>query len=287
MTEDPDSGSTNALTRRTLEAVIARAVELSSTEADAHYELSEEELVRIAGELGLSPRHVRQALYERPVDEAPPTFLDRNFSAANVVVVRPVPCEQRVALARLEDYLVTREYLQIRRRQQVNVLFEPAEDAFSSIARAFSRPRGRFHLARTERAYLSVRSLEPGWCHVRLELAYPEQRKRTVFGALAVGGAVGLAVGPVTGYQIAVLLDALGPFGTALGVAAGAATAGGAISLTWALFKAQFRKWLKRSSDEAEALLDRLEHGEELRPPASPWLRRLQQRLRLGSPRAS
>jgi hypothetical protein len=287
VTDEFAGGSANGLTRRTLEAVIARAVELSLDDADTQYELSEDELIRIAGELGLSPRHVRQALYERPIDEAPPTFLDRNFGACNVIVTRSVPCEQRVALSRLEDYLVTREYLQIRRRQNVNILFEPAEDAFSSIARAFSRPRGRFHLARTQRAYLSVRPLEPGWCHVRLEVAYPEQRKSAVIGALAVGGTLGIAAGSVAGYQVAVLLDALGPIGTVVGVAAGAATAGGAISLTWAIFKVQFRKWLKRGKDEADALLDRLELGEELRPPASPWLRRLQQRLRLGSPRTS
>jgi hypothetical protein len=61
----------------------------------------------------------------------------------------------------------------------------------------------------------------------------------------------------------------------------------GTISLGWSAAKAQFRKFMTRSREEADALLDRLEQGEELRPPASPWLRRLQQRLRFGSPRTS
>ncbi len=287
MADEPIGERPSALNRHALEHVIARAVELSFEEADASEEVSEDELIRIAGELGLSARHVRQALYERPPEAKPEGFLDRNFATDSVSVVRSVPHEQPMTLSRLEDYLVTREYLQLRRRQGANAYFEPADDAFSSIARAFSRPSRRFHLARAQRAYLTVRPLESGWSHVRLEVCYPDQRKRTVGTALTLGTIAGGALGPLAGFEVAQLAHSLGPIGTVLGVITGVAAASGTISLAWAAAKAQYRKFLNRSREEADALLDRLEQGEELRPPASPWLRRLQQRLRFGSPRMS
>jgi hypothetical protein len=285
--DEPSGERPPALSRHALEHVIARAVELSLAETDANEQISEDELVRIAEELGLSARHVKQALYERPPEDRPVGFLDRNFGSESVSVVRSVPHDQPIALSRLEDYLVTREYLQLRRRQGMNAYFEPAEDAFSSIARAFSRPSGRFHIARTQRAYLTVRPLEPGWSHIRLEVCYPDQRRRTAATGAVLGGLVGGVLGPLAGIQVALLSQPLGPWGTVLGVLTGVATMSGTISLGWSAAKAQFRKFLTRSREEADALLDRLEQGEELRPPASPWLRRLQQRLRFGSPRAS
>jgi hypothetical protein len=64
----------------------------------------------------------------------------------------------------------------------------------------------------------------------------------------------------------------------------GVVSGGGVFVGVWAAFRKEYQKWLGRSRDEAEAVLDRLEHGDDLRPPASPWLRRLQSKLRgLGS----
>jgi hypothetical protein len=269
-----------AITRRSLEQVIRRAVELSLDEQDAGEQVSEDELIKIAQELGLSPRHVRQALYEHaPDEEAEPGFLDRVFGISNVVVMRPVPCDTQLAHGRLEDYLVTREYMQIRRRQGANAYFEPAEDAFSSIARAFSRPSGRFHIARAQRAYLTVRPLEPGWSHVRLEMAYLERRKSQVVAAGVVGGFSGLITGGLTAAGIMAAMGD-GALAAPAAVAAALASSAGVFTGAWVLIRNSYRKWLVRSRDEAEAVLDRLEHGDDLRPPASPWLRRLQQRLR-------
>jgi hypothetical protein len=269
-----------AITRRGLEQVIRRAVELSLAEQDAGDQVSEDELVKIAQELGLSPRHARQALYERsPNDESEPTFLDRHFGAINVVAMRSIACDVNIAQGRLEDYLVTREYLQIRRRQGVNAYFEPAEDAFSSIARAFSRPSGRFHIARAQRAYLSVRPLEPGHCHVRLEMSYHDRRKSQVIAAVVAGSLTGLFTGALTaaGILVAAGNNAISVPAAVIG---GLASTSGVFTGMWVLIRNEYRKWIGRSRDEADAVLDRLEQGEDLRPPASPWLRRLQQRLR-------
>jgi hypothetical protein len=259
--DEPSGEHPRALSRHALEHVIARAVELSLAETDAEEQVSEDELVRIAEELGLSARHVKQALYERPPEDRPVGFLDLNFGSESVTVVRSVPHDQPIVLSRLEEYLVTREYLQLRRRQGMNAYFEPAEDAFSSIARAFSRPSGRFHLARTQRAYLTVRPLESGWSHIRLEVCYPDQRR---------------ARQPRAWWWVVSLVVCWDPWrasGRAPFSAAGAVGHGArsfdrrrhnvrTISLGWSVAKAQFRKFMTRSREEADALLDRLEQGE-------------------------
>ena len=54
------------ITREDLQLVIRRAAELYTAETDADERLSESEVLRIADELGLPGRHVRQALYELP-----------------------------------------------------------------------------------------------------------------------------------------------------------------------------------------------------------------------------
>lgn len=60
-----DRQSGKGLARREFETVIRRAAELSSSDSgDRDGELSETELFRMAGEVGLSGLHVRQALDE-------------------------------------------------------------------------------------------------------------------------------------------------------------------------------------------------------------------------------
>ena len=286
MAEEPDSSAEGSISRTGIELVIRRAIDLSLSQQEAKEDISEAELIKIGEELGLSPRHVRQAIYERGSSEPEPaSFLDRNFGPTSITVARAVPCEVTGAQRRLEDYLVTREYLQIRRRQGVNALFEPADDAFSSIARIFNRPSSRYGLARVQRAYLTVRPLEADWCHVRLELSYPERRSSHVIGAAVGGGLVGAAVGSATTLAVGL---AMGGFTGAEGLTAlvsGALAGGSSFAGMWALIRASYRKWIARTKDEADAILDRLEHGEDLRPPASPWMRRLQQKLRGFGPR--
>jgi hypothetical protein len=277
-TPTPSESDESTVSRRGIEVVIRRAIELSLKEQDSREEVSEAELIKIAEELGLSPRHVRQALYERPPEEElEPGFLDRYFGSTSVVAARAVACDAPTALGRLEDYLVTREYLQIHRRQGPSAVFEPADDAFSSLARAFTS--GRSHLSRAQRANLTVRPLEPGWCHVRLELSYPDKRRSNVIGA----GITSTMFGGITGGLVAVgMLFTIGgsALATPVAFAGGLASAVGTFTAIWVAFRNGYKRWLARSHDEADAVLDRLQHGDDLRPPASPWLRRLQQRLR-------
>jgi hypothetical protein len=268
------------IARGDLPAVVKRAAELAAIEGDAEEQIPEEEVVRIAAELGLSERHVRQALMEGVEEEVEPTFLDRQIGIPRIMATRAVPMPPEQARAALEDYLVTREYLQIIRRQSVTSSFEPADDAVSSVARAFSRSK-KHCLAAAQGVELTVRELQPGWSHVRLKAVYPDARKVHVGGAVAggvflggaVGGAIGLAVAAMT---VAPLGD---PVGIALGAGTGLSVIAASMAGFWKIARNNFRNWRQRTINEANGVLDRLEKGDELRPPPAPWLRKIQLKL--------
>lgn len=280
MPDDAPQSNPKSLTRRNMEAVIRRAVELSLEESDSSDNISEDEVIRIAGELGISPRHVKQAMFENRGEEREESYLDRWMGPDSVTATRVVPCPERTAHGRLEDHLVTREYLQIRRKQGNHAYFEPADDAFSSIARTFSRPSSKFHLARAHKAFLTIRAVDEQSCHVRLELNYADRRKSQADGAIYGGGMAAILIGGLAGIATGNLMGGPDIIQAIGGMTAGVVAGGGVFAGIWAAVRNEYRKWINRTQDEADSLLDRLEHGDSLRPPASPWLRRLQQKLR-------
>lgn len=265
------------ITRRDLPAVVKRAAELAAIEGDAEEQLPEEEVIRIAAELGLSERHVRQALLEGARDEGEPSFLDRQLGVPRIMATRAVPMTPAQARSALEDYLVTREYLQIVRRQPVTTTFEPADDAVSKVARSFSRSR-KHCLAAAQAVELTVRELEPGWAHARVKAVYPDARRLHVGGAAAGTLFLGGSAATVTGITVSVLTTgAIGdPASMALGATAALGVFAGVAAAFWKIARNNFRHWRERTINEANGMLDRLEKGDELRPPPAPWLRKLQ-----------
>ena len=100
----------------------------------------------------------------------------------------------------------------------------------------------------------------------------------------AAAGTIFLA-GPVaTGAGISVSILANGLLGDPARIALGAVTGltlfGGAAASFWTIARTNFRNWRKRTENEANGLLDRLEKADELRPPPAPWLRKLQLKFR-------
>lgn len=265
------------ITRRNLPAVVRRAAELAASEGEPEETISEDEVVRIAAELGLSERHVRQAMLEGVQEEQEPTFLDRQFGATRIMATRAVPMPPEQARRAMEDYLITREYLQVVRRQSAGVSFEPADDVVSKVARGFSRSK-KHCLAAADGVELVVRELEPGWSHVRLRAVYPDARKVHIGGAAAGGIFLGAPTGVAVGVSVAVITNGVlgDPVAIALGVSTGLTAFGGVVAGFWQIARQNFRNWRSRTVNEANGVLDRLEKGDELRPPPSPWLRKLQ-----------
>jgi hypothetical protein len=273
----PARQPSRAIARTEFEQVIRRAAELSLSDADADEQLSEDEVLRIATELGLPAHHVQRALFELPELSVRPRWYDRYFGQPVFSVARVVPSEAPLTLRRVEEYLVTREYLQIVRRRGNNIALVPADDTISSLARAFFRSGSRHYVARASRVLVGVNPLPDDHTHVRLDIDLSEDRRRSVNGASAIGFFGGVIAG---GLGAAAMTQVGLP---ALGVLPEIVAFGGGMAATFAASysaaASSFRKRVQSARFELSGLLDRLEHGEKLEPPAAPWRRRLQGRL--------
>lgn len=273
------------VTRRDLELVIRRAAEIAAREADADERLSEAEVLEIAEQLGLPDRHVRQALYELPRDRTEDALLDRWYGSDAVVGTRVVRGDPASVLARLEDYLVTREFLQVLRKQGDRAALKPADDAISNVARAVRRPQRSWQIARARRVLVETREMPGRESHVRIELDLGDHRRRAAIGGTvggAVGGGVfaGLPLAAGTFLSIAPMVPGAGDV-LAVGAAAlaGLLGLGGGMATGVAVSRATFRGRVEAARLEIAGLLDRLEAGGNLDPPAAPWLRSLRSRI--------
>lgn len=268
------------ITRRDLPAVVKRAAELAFVDDDVDQELPEEEVIRIAAELGLAERHVRQALYEGVRDEPEPGLLDRQFGTPRIMAARAVPLSPERTRRALEDYFVTHEYLQIVRRQPDSTTFEPAVDTMSKVARSFQR-NSKHQLAAASGVEICVRSLESGWSHARIRAVYDDDRQSQVVRSSIAGVLLGVPVGAFTGALVGTATGGLliPEAGLAVGAVAGIAAFSSIVASSLASARRQWRRWRERTQDQAEAVLDRLEKGDELRPPPSPWIRKLQMKF--------
>ena len=95
------------LTRKEFDEVIRRAAEIAASEPEAgESALTETELLRIAGEVGLEERHVRKALAQ--VRSAPPTaggIIASLYGPPFVVASRVVPGTKEALIETIDDLL--------------------------------------------------------------------------------------------------------------------------------------------------------------------------------------
>lgn len=274
----PAEENPRAISRTRLEAVIRRAAELYAAEADADDGISESELFRIADELGLPAPFVRQALYEISGEPSRPSLIDRISAPPTLTVGRVVPGEAGAIFRELEEYLVTREYFQLKRRQGGRAWFTPADDFLSGIARSFTRPSSRNALAHARGVSLAVDPLEEGRSYTRVDLDYrPARRSLLLSGGILGAFPFGLLIGGGIAGAAEIMTGGIGA-GTIIGTmgASMAASAAGGVAIA----AGHFRKLLGRAAGETHGLLDRLEAGDRLDPPPPPWRRRLQKHLR-------
>jgi hypothetical protein len=262
--------------------VIRRAVELSLSERDAEEQLTEEEVVRVATEVGLPARLARQALYELPSLSSTPDFWDPIFGGPIISSARAIERADADRLRRrLEEYLSAHEYLQLVRRKGGRLFFVPADDTISSLARGLLRPKSRYQLARARRVVVDVRTLDEKSSHVQIATDFSQQRGTAARQSAVTGGIIGTALGGLAAGLIAISSDP--SFATYAGeVAAFVGVAGGTITGAVRLAGRQFRRRMLEAKLELDGLLDRAEHSERLEPPPAPWRRLLQQRLRGG-----
>jgi hypothetical protein len=254
-----------SLTRHEFDAVIRRAAELASSDAESSEgALSEVELFRIAREVGLSEGHVRTALAEvRGGVEGDGGFLERVFGPRHARASRVVPGTPASVSRNLEDYFEGTQLLQRVRRTDTFLQYRPSNDWAAHMARAgFGQKTSLVATARS--IEVQMEAVENDRTFVALVVEHGA-RQNDVGGAIFGGGVAGVAVGA----GAAIGLSFLAPVGLAVGL--GAVAGGGLWS---AIFFGTGRVHRRKELDlraELEGVLDALATGASLEPPPPTW----------------
>jgi hypothetical protein len=254
-----------SLTRREFDAVIRRAAELASSDADAgEGALTESELYRIAGEVGLSEGHVRMALSEvrSGVGVDNPGFIDRVFGPAFVRVSRVVPGTPEKVSQTIDDFLASTQLLHRVRRTNSMLSYRPAADWASQVARGFGPRKYFVASARSVEVQLEPMPNDRVLVHFVVD---PGTRGNDVAGSVFGGGFAATAAGA----GAAIGLGFVAPL--ALAVGAGALVGGGIWSLIFFGTGAAHRRKVRDGHSEVEGVLDALETGASLEPPPPAW----------------
>ena len=240
------------LSRDALERVLARAAELQAGEADpADAMLTEEQLVEVGREVGLSPQNVRQALAEERSRVLVPEEqggMARVFGTARVHASRTVRGTADSVFRALDMWMQREESMQVKRRLADRMTWEPRSGFITEVRRGLNLGGFGYHLSRAEEVAATVIPVDSERVLVRLEADLANVRMQRVAGggALFGGGAIGTAV-----------LLALGFFAPIAVIPVGVAALGG-------YFVARSHAPLvTRAQTSLEQLLDRLERGEE------------------------
>ena len=258
-----------SLTRKQFDEVIRRAAELAASEPEGgDSALNEEELFRIAREVGLEERHVRKALVQ--VRAAPPPGrhpVAALFGPPVLYASRVVPASKDALAETIDEFMVAGRLLQAVRKGSSVLQYRPAVDWASQIARAASSTSKKYYVASAKWVEVRLEAVDEGRTLVEMEVE-PGTRDDYLAGGL-IGGAGG-GVGAGVGIAMAVgLTGGAAALGVALGIVVGTGVFGG---ICWASGN-HHKKRLLQVRAEMEGILDRLEAGESLEPPPSSWRR--------------
>ena len=125
---NPPSG----LDRGALERVLARAAELQSGSGEPEEVLSEEQILELGKEVGLSAQHLRQALAEERTRVALPPdeggLSAKLLGGARVGASRTVPGKPRDVLEAIDVWMQRQECLQVKRQFADRIVWEARRD---------------------------------------------------------------------------------------------------------------------------------------------------------------
>src|SRR4051812_2823757 len=211
-TPRPSSRSlTPRLDRASLERVLARAAELQGTAADADSseQFSEEQLIELGKEVGLSPQNLRQALAEERTRSAAPEnehgLVAAMFGPSRVTAARTVPGKAADVLEVIDAWMQRQETLIVKRHHADRIVWEPSREFGVVIKRAF-KPGGRdFALATAFEVAATVIAIDDTRSHVVLDADFRNRRSRV---SMQVSGGIGLG-GLATGALLFTALPAI------------------------------------------------------------------------------
>jgi len=194
--------------RATFERVLQRASELQAQRQDVGETLSEDEILALGREVGISESHLRQALVESrmQVEMAPPEgAIDRLVAPAEVVVERVVQGSQESIATALTEWFEKEELLAVQRATAGRIAWEQLTSfagAMRKLRAAFDQKRGPTYLDKAQLVTAVIVPLEDGYCHVTLIASL----RKTRTGYLVGGSAIGFA--GVTAGAVATILGA-------------------------------------------------------------------------------
>lgn len=239
------------LDRAALDRILHRAAELQTGAKDVGDGLTEDEVVALGAEVGLSEAYLKHALLEeRTRHEAPVPAgtIDRWVGVADLAAERVVQGEEAAIRAKLSRWLEFNEHMVVQRESVGRASYEP----MSSFAGAMRRMgamldarRGRSYLDKVELLTAIITPLEPGYHHVRLAGTLRNTRRGYIAGGSTLAG-VGMVMGGMVallGAPLAVALVPIVPM-----------AAGGWFTAT------RFRTIASRTQLGLERALDELEH---------------------------
>lgn len=260
-------GDGRSITRRDFDAVIRRAAELAASDPEAgEGALTEGELFRIAGEVGLSEAHVRSALDDVRAGVGGGGVLDRVFGPSTIRASRVVAGEPKELAAKIDDFLVGSQLLQ-RVRRGVDILqYRPAVDWASQLARAASLVSLKYYISAARSVEVRLEAVDDERTLVEF-LVDPGMRGEHIGLTAGLGGAGGVAVGTLAGVGVATLA----PLGLAIG--AGVAIGSGVWTAIGYGLGRTHQKRVGEVRQEVEGVLDSLEMGASLEPPPASWRR--------------
>ena len=256
-----------SLSRREFDAVIRRAAELATSDPDgSEGALTEAELFRIAGEVGLSEGHIRIALAEVRSGETGQGIVDRVFGASSIRVSRVVRGTPQALADEIDEFLVASRLLQPVRRGVGILQYRPAVDWASQLARAASFSSHKHYIASAKSVEVRFESIDAERTLIEFVID-PGTRGDDIAGAIFGGGIGGGVAGTFAGIGLA----AVAPIAAA--VAAGVVVGGGVCTgIGYAVGRSHKRKLVEVRS-EVEGVLDALELGDSLEPPPPSWRR--------------
>lgn len=242
------------LHRAALERVLQRAAELQAASTDVPETLSEEELVALGAEVGISASVMRQALIEERMRVVLPEergALAALTGPATFVATRVVSGTPAELLKRLRDDLEGTENLSERRRFPDRVVWGP-RGGFAGAIRQLTRLDGRgFPLSRADEVAATVVAADGTRTHVRLEATLFDRRVRAAQASgLGVVSGAGIAA-------VAIALNVLVPAAVAAGLLLAGFTG-------WQARRSYLRD-ARHAQLAIEQTLDRLEFGEPRR----------------------
>src|ERR1700741_1174060 len=248
------------LDRQALERVLARAAELQGAGAvsESGDLISENQLLEIGNEVGLSPAVLNQALAEERTRINVPDergLVAQIAGAGFATATRTGPGTPREILAKLDAWMQREECLQAQRRFADRITGEPQRGLFGKIRRTVNVSGRGFYLMDAGQVSATVLPVDSSRVVVRLDADIHASRARRV-GVGSFVGAMGAAASGIIGLGLVVAH-------VALFIAAGAAVlpfAGG----TFAAYRVArtHRTVLSGVQLALEQILDRLEHGE-------------------------